>query len=48
MKKSEKYHAAMLAVLNSNLQNEVKLEVLDLLLDDKATAEWCEKRENAE
>ena len=49
MKKSEKYQAAMIAVVNSiKLDAEVKLEVLERLMSDKSTAVWCENQENAE
>lgn len=49
MKKSEMYQAAMVAVVNSlKLEADVKLEVLEQLMNDKATAVWCESRENAE
>ena len=48
MKRSEKYQAAMVAVVNSiELEAEVKLEVLEQLMSDKATAVWCEQQENA-
>lgn len=45
MKKSECFHTAMLAVLDSKLDGEVKLEVLEALSESKSTAEWSEKRE---
>ena len=49
MKKSEKYQAAMVAVVNSiKLDAEVKLEVLEQLMSDKSSAVWCENREKAE
>lgn len=48
MKKSELYQTAMVAVVDSNLTADVKLEVLALLIDNKGVAEWSEKREEAE
>lgn len=45
MKKSELYQTAMIAVVDSNLTADVKLEVLALLIDNKRVAEWSEKKE---
>ena len=45
MKKSNLYQLAMCAVIDSKLDSELKLEILELLMDDKRTAEWSEKRE---
>lgn len=45
MKKSEQYYYAMLAVLNSEFKDDVKLEVLEQLIDDRKTALFVEKRE---
>lgn len=45
MKKSELYYYAMDAVLDSGFSNEIKLDILSVLIDDKRTAEWTEERE---
>lgn len=45
MKKSERYQCAMVAVVNStSLDAEVKLEVLETLMDAKSVAEWMENK----
>lgn len=49
MKKSEKYRLAMCAVLeNSYLTTTDKLEILDVLMDDRRTALFTEKRGETE
>ena len=49
MKKSERYYAAMVAVINSvHIMSDEKLEIIETLLGDKAVAEYCEKQEEAE
>lgn len=48
MKKSNLYQLAMIAVVDSDLHASVKLEVLEVLMEDKRVAEWSEKREEAE
>lgn len=45
MKKSEKYYAAMMCVLDSNMFNEHKLDILEQLMDDRKTALFVEQRE---
>ena len=47
MKKSEKYHLAMIAVLNENryLGSEDRLEIIEMLIKDKELAEFMESRE---
>lgn len=45
MKKSEIYHIAMDAVLDSGYTNNIKLEVLAELIDRKSVAEFTEKQE---
>ena len=45
MKKSEMYQAALIAVMESNMEVDTKLEVIDLLLDNRSSAIWSEKRE---
>ena len=45
MNKSEKYTYAMLAVVESKLDPTVKLEVLELLSDNRNVAKWCEEQE---
>jgi len=47
MKKSEKYTIAITAVLESARSNEVKIEVLEMLLDARATALFTESREES-
>lgn len=48
MKKSVLYQLAMVAVVESKLESELKLDVLEVLMSDKSTAEWSEKREEEE
>ena len=49
MKKSEKIHAAMLAVVNAwGMDGEVKLEVLEMLMNEKSLAEYVERTEVGE
>ena len=43
MKNSEKYHKAILAVLDSFMLPEDKLEIIERLVKDKIVAETCEK-----
>lgn len=45
MKKSAIYRAAMIAVLEMDATSEAKLMILEVLMNDKASAEWQEKRE---
>lgn len=46
MKKSARYHAAMVAVLNSNgFTSEEKLEIIATLMENKDTAEYWEREE---
>jgi hypothetical protein len=45
MKKSVKYSLAMRAVLESGMDVDVKLEIIETLLDNRSTAEWVEKQE---
>lgn len=45
MKNSEKYYHAMLCVLQSGISSDRKLEILELLMDDRKTALFVEKRE---
>lgn len=45
MKKSEHLYHAMLAVLDSAFSAEVRLGVLELLMDERKTALFVEKRE---
>jgi hypothetical protein len=46
MKKSERYYIAMLAVINStSITASEKIEIIETLLDNRETAEWCEKQE---
>lgn len=46
MKKSKRYYIAILAVINSTAINAAeKIEIIETLLDNKGTAEWCEKQE---
>lgn len=50
MKKSERYHMAMLAVVNSlMLKAEDKIEILATLMEDEGVAKYVEKKaEDAE
>ena len=48
MKKSEHLYYAMLAVLDSAFSADVRLEVLELLMDQRKMALFVEKREEAE
>ena len=45
MKKSEMYKLAIIAVMKSEIDDEQKLEIVGLLLDNKGTAEFVEQRE---
>lgn len=46
MKKSEKYHAAMISVLECNrLRNESKLEILETLIENRGAALYSEAQE---
>lgn len=46
MKKSEIYQEAMRCVVESELDTDLKLEIIAQLSDDKSTAEFCENRED--
>lgn len=46
MKKSEIYQEAMRCVVESELDTDLKLEIIAQLSDDKSIAEFCEKRED--
>lgn len=49
MKKSERYHLAMIAVVdNERIEAADKLEVLATLMQDKSVAEWSERNEKQE
>lgn len=48
MKKSEIYVMAMKAVLRTDFREDVKIEILEVLMENKGTAEFTEKREAAE
>lgn len=45
MKKSEKYSIAMDALLDSGYSNDIKIEVLETLLDARRIALYTEKSE---
>ncbi len=46
MKKSEIYHLAQIAVINSpSIAPETKLEVLNVLLHDEDLEKFCEEQE---
>lgn len=45
MKKSETYYKAMLAVVTSTMNAPDKLEILEVLMEDRRVAEFTEKRE---
>ena len=44
MSESEKLYIAMMCVLNSHYEDEIRLEVLELLMDKRSTALFVEKR----
>ena len=45
MKKSEIYLEAMRCVVKSELNTDLKLKILGVLMSDKQTAEFIEKKE---
>lgn len=45
MKKSEKYQAALVAVVDSNMDAGTKLLIIELLLENRTSAEYWEKKE---
>lgn len=46
MKKSELYHLAQIAVINSpNLAPETKLEIMKVLIPDESSARYWEEQE---
>ena len=46
MKKSEAYHLAQIAVVNSpNISPEGKIDILAILIDDERIAVYCEECE---
>lgn len=45
MKKSEKYNLAMMAVVDTHMTAQAKLEIIEMLLADRTIAEYCEKAE---
>ena len=49
MKKSHKYYAAMICVVNNHsLSAAEKLEIIEQLMQDKTVAEFVEKKEEEE
>lgn len=49
MKKSEIYHLAQMAVLNTaTISPENKLEIIKVLMDDEGLALYCESQEAKE
>ena len=47
MKKSELYHLAQIAVINSpNLAPETKLEIMKVLIPDESSARYWEEQED--
>ena len=49
MKKSERYKAAMIAVINSAIiPADKKVEILETLVEDKKMASWNEQKEAEE
>ena len=48
MKKSEHLYYAMLAVMDSAFSAEIRLDVLELLMDHRKTALFIEEREEEE
>lgn len=47
-KKSDKLHMAMRAVIDSNFDAVVKLEIIELLMEKHSLALWEEKQERKE
>lgn len=45
MKKSERYQKAMIAVIETEMTAEDKLEIIETLWADHSLAEWSEKQE---
>jgi len=45
MKKSKLYYLAMVAVIDAAMSVEERLKVLEVLMADKQTEEFCEERE---
>ena len=45
MKKSEIYYEAMKAVLRTDYQEDMKIEILSVLMDEKNSALYWEERE---
>lgn len=45
MKKSNRYSLAMKAVIESNMDADVKIEIIETLLSDRSSAEYWEKQE---
>lgn len=45
MKKSEIYHEAMRAVLSTGFSHDTTIEILEVLMEDKKSAQFWEKRE---
>ena len=48
MSESEKLYIAMMCVLDSAYSNEVRLDVLELLMDKRRSALFIEKRDEEE
>jgi len=44
MKKSERYHYAMIAVLKYGFSDEAKIEILETLMEDRGVAVFNEKQ----
>lgn len=42
MKKSERYHYAMIAVLNAEFSDTVKIKILETLMEDRGVAVFSE------
>ena len=45
MKKSEQYTLAMEAILDSEYTNQIKLEILETLMEDRSMALYTEERD---
>lgn len=48
MKKSEIYHTAMCAVLGADYSEDITIEILAVLMEDKASALYWEKKKEEE
>ena len=48
MRKSSLYHLAMRAVINSDYRDDIKIDILDVLNENRRTELWLEAKESNE